>query len=211
VAIRDVFDNGRRAYENLNDRERRLVTILAIVLGALAVLVPLWLITSSIGDIEDENAQIRDVLGDISRARVELAQREAERQAAERRYDSPAPPLGSFLEAHAREAGYSAPLEVTDQPDQVASGFTKRGVRASLRGVGLRTAVDLMAAVENANKPVAIDMIQVEHFQNGDQYNVQLGVIAFDRQRARQPQAEESGGEGRTKVPTGRAGPPEAE
>jgi len=179
--ILGIFDSVRSAFDNLNDRERKLVGILGAVAAAMLVFLPLWLIASAITDVEDENTEIRDVLRDISHARAEVAERRAQREAAERRYDSPAPPLGSFLEAKAREAGYDRPLEVTDQPERVASGFTRRHVRASLPGVGLRTVIDMMTEVENSPFPVAIERLQIEHFQAGDRYNVEVGVIAFDR------------------------------
>src|SRR5690606_25850904 len=121
----------------LNDRERKLVTVLGVVLVALFVFLPVWLLTSSIGDVQEENEQIRQALRDISRHGGQLAEWEQERAAAERRYETPAPPLGSFLEAKAREAGYDRPLEVTDQPEKVSGGFTRRNTRVSLPGVGL--------------------------------------------------------------------------
>jgi hypothetical protein len=29
--------------------------------------------------------------------------------------------------------------------------------------------------------PVAIEQIQIDHFQPGDQYNVRLGILTYDR------------------------------
>lgn len=183
--ILGVFDSVRSALDNLNDRERKLVGLLGAVAAAMIVFLPLWFTASAISDVEDENGEIRGVLRDITLARAELSERRAQREAAERRYDAPAPPLGSFLEAKAQEAGYDRPLEVTDQPEKVANGFTRRHVRASLPGVGLRMVIDMMTEVENSPFPVAIERLQIEHFQAGDRYNVEVGVIAFDRNARR--------------------------
>ncbi len=178
-----IFDSLRSAFDNLNDRERKLVGVLGAVLGALLVFLPIFLSASAIADVEDENAEIREILRSISNNRAEIAEQRAQREAAERRYDNPAPPLGSFLEAKAREAGYDRPLEVTDQPERVANGFTRRHVRADLPGVDLRTVVNMMTEIENSPYPVAIELVQIEHFQAGDRYNVEVGVIAFDKER----------------------------
>ncbi len=191
LMILSPIDTARTAYENLTEREKRLVTLLGMVVGVVLLFLPLWLVTSAISDIEDENAEIRAVLRDLARERPEIARREAERQAAERRYDSPAPPLGSFLEERARAAGYDHPLEVDDQPDKVEGGFTRRHVRASLQNVGLRTTIDALTEVENSRHPVAIESLEFQHYQNGDRYNVNIGVIAFDRDRPAAASASE--------------------
>ena len=202
----NAIDSARTAFENLNERERKLVMVLGAVLGVVVVFLPIWLLTSSVSDIEEENEQIREALRDISQHGGQLAEWEAQRDAAERRYQTPAPPLGSFLEAKAREAGYDRPLEVTDQPEKVESGFTRRNTRASLPAVGLRTAIDMMTAVENSPYPVAIERLHVEHYQTGDRYNVQLGVVAFDKNRPSGGAPAEGGAPARgTK---GRPGPP---
>ena len=203
-----ALDGARAAYENLNERERRLVLALGVVLVLLVVFLPLYLLTSSVSDIEEENQQIRDALREISQHSGELAEWEAQREAAERQYQNPAPPLGSFLEAKAREAGYDRPLEVTDQPEKVESGFTRRNTRASLPNVDLRTAVEMMTAIENSPYPVAIERLHIEHFQAGDRYNIQLGVVAFDKNRAARGAAAADGEEEATRRPGSPPGPP---
>ncbi|MCS6797106.1 MAG: type II secretion system protein M [Myxococcota bacterium] len=176
-----MLERLRGAYEELTERERRLVTVLGVLLGLFALFVPSWLVLDAIATREAERDEIRAVLRDIERASDRLAAAAAERRAALARYETPAPPLGSFLEARAREAGYTNPLEVTDQPDRQSGGYTRRSVRVTLPGVGLRTTIGLLSAVDRAPYPVAVDRIQVDHFQSGDRYNVQLGVVAFDR------------------------------
>lgn len=205
--ILGVFDSVRSAFDNLNARERKLVGLLGAIAGAVIVFLPLFMIASAISDIEDENTEIRSVLRDIARAETQLAALRAEREAAERRYDTPAPPLGSFLEAKSREAGYDRPLEVTEQPERVEGGYTRRHVRASLPGVGLRTAVDMLTEVRNSPYPVAVELLQIEHFQAGDRYNVEVGVIAFDR--ASRGRSSDDDDDEPSMSPRGnRAGPP---
>lgn len=196
------------AIANLNERERKLLTLLGVVFIALVVILPLYLITSSISDIETENQAITEVLRDIRRARPQLAQREAERRAAVARYARPAPPLGSFIEARAGEQQLTL-REVTNQPDRALGEFTRRNVRATMPGVGLRPVVKMFTSIENSPFPVAVEQIQIEHFRPGDAYNVQVGVVAFDRNEAASEEGEEGGSRMRSRMRGGmRAGPP---
>jgi hypothetical protein len=206
--ILGIFDSARSAFDNLNARERKLVGLLGAIAATMIIFLPLFMIASAISDIEDENTEIRSVLRDISRAETEIAALRAEREAAERRYDTPAPPLGSFLEAKSRGAGYDRPLEVTDQPERVAGGYTRRHVRASLPGVGLRTAIDMLAEMKNSPYPVAVELLQIEHFQAGDRYNVEVGVIAFDRATQRRSGDDDDDDASSMSARENRAGPP---
>lgn len=195
------LESLRAQWEALTDREKRLVRVLGGVAIALVVMLPVYLLSSAIGDLETQNDEIAAVLSEIDRADARLAQREAERAAAEARYAQRAPELGTFLEgrASAREMTISS---VTNQPEVQEGRYRKRHVRASFPGIGLRQAVRLMTDIESAPYPVAIERVHVEHFQEGDHYNLEIGVITFDRQAA--ASGDEAGGAaGRTS-----AGPP---
>lgn len=179
MATADLFEGPRNAFENLNDRERKLVGALGVVAAAIVLLLPVYLLTASISDLETENQKVSTVLRDIARARPQLMERRAEREAALALYDHHAPPLGGFVEAKARDQELSL-REATDQPDQVLGEYTRRAVRASLPNVGLRSVVKMFTSIENSRFPVAIDRIQIEHFRSGDQYNITFGVVAYD-------------------------------
>jgi len=196
-AIQDALDN-------LNERERKLVGVLGAVVVVIVVVLPFYLMTAAISDIETENQQIADVLRDIQRARSTLAQREAEREAAAARYRTKAPPLGSFIEARAGDEELTL-REVTDQPEQVIGSFRRRHVRASLPNVNLRPAIKMLTNIENSRFPVALERVQIEHFRSGDSYNVQLGVIAYER-REEEAADDEDGMAARMRE-RGRAGP----
>lgn len=198
-----------RAYtDGLNERERKLLGVLGVVFALIVVVLPLYVVTSSISDIEEENREISLVLRDIGRARATLAQRQAEREAARARYRQAAPPLGSFLEARAAEQELSL-REVTDQPEKVVGEFRRRNVRATLPSVGLRKAIKLLTSIENSRFPVAVERIQIEHFRGGeDNYNVQVGVIAYDAQEDESEGASSMRGESTSASRMGRAGPP---
>ncbi|UJR83551.1 type II secretion system protein M [Sandaracinus amylolyticus] len=206
------FEALRAQWEALTDREKRLVRILGAVGAASVIMLPVYLLSSAIGELEEQNEQIASVLSDIDRAEDRLAQREAERNAAEARYAQRAPELGTFLEGRssAREMQIAS---VTNQPEVQEGRFRKRHVRASFPGTTLRQAVRLMTDLESAPYPIAIERVHIDHFQEGDHYNLELGVITFDRSGGDRD-AGAGGGDRPTAVrPVGpggavRAGPP---
>jgi hypothetical protein len=201
-----ALDSIRAQIATLNERERKMLTVLGVVFAAILVFLPLYLISSSISDIERENEEISDILQDIQQSRGELAQREAEREAAMARYATPAPPLGSFLEQQAGEQDLRL-REVTDQPEQVFGEFRRRAVRASMPNVELRPVIIMLREIENSRFPVAIHRLQVENYRRGDNYNVELSVLAYDRATPAAEEGEE-GDDERPSKSRGRAGPP---
>ncbi len=202
--ILSPLDSLRETYENFNQREKRLVNALGAVVVALLIALPLWLVSSSISSVAAENDEIRQVLGRIAREQDQIAQVQALKAAAERRYDVQAPPLASFLEEQARQAGYERTVQVTPQPDRAQQDFRRRHVTAELPGIDLRTAINLMASIKNSRYPVAIESVRIEHFSRGDRFNIELGVIAFDREG----DDDDDDDEGPARRRDGRAGPP---
>jgi hypothetical protein len=190
VAIADLTESARRAYENLNERERVLVTALGGILALLVVGVPFYLLTTSISNLEDENQEVRVVLRELGQARGRLEGREAAREAATRRYRTPAPPLGSFLEAKAGLQELTL-REVTDQPEKVIGDFRRRELRATLPNVGLRPVIRMLTEIENSPFPVAVNRLQFEHFRAGDRYNVKVGLIAYQSEDASDDEAQD--------------------
>lgn len=205
--ILSPLDGVRRFYENLNDRERRLVLLLGGVVLLAVVGVPLFLLLRTNASLSSENQELRDALADLSSESDRIGELQASRARAEARYDTRAPALGGFLEEHAHRAGYDRPLQVTNEPNDDGELFVRRHVRAELPGVGLKTAIDMITAVENSRYPLAVESLRIEHFGAGDRYNVQLGVITFDRKEAAAAEDEEESDEPPTRM-DGRAGPP---
>jgi len=192
------------AWVGLNDREKRLVTIMGVVFAACAIFLPMYLLSASIADLERENEQIATVMRDIERAAPQLAEREAARTAAEARYDVQAPALASLLEAQSSAQGLTINA-VTNQPEVQEGRFRRRHVRASFPGTGLRSVVKLMTSLEASQYPIALERVHVDHFAPGeDRYNFELGVITYDRQGG----APDAGVPAARPQPAGRAGPP---
>ncbi len=194
-------------WAGFNEREKRLVGALGIVAALLVVLMPVYMLSSAIGALEEDNEAIEAVLRDIGRAGPQLALREAEAAAAEARYDVRAPALGSYLEAECSTHGVAI-QSVTNQPEVQEGRFRRRHVRAQLPGTGLRAAIHLLTSIEGAAYPVALERVHVEHFNAGeDRFNFEIGVITYDRTAATGAASGEDAGVPRPQ-PSGHAGPP---
>lgn len=176
-----VLDQAKVRYEGLNAREQKLVLLMGVVFAAMLVLLPLYLIFSGMADLRAENEETRKVLREIARSSEQIEEQKAARAAAEALYNNPAPPLGSFLEAKAKAAGYERALKITEEPTKEDSGFRRLHTRASLQNIGLVALVNMMTEIKNSPHPVAIERIEIEHYQNGDQYNVEVGIVSFEK------------------------------
>ncbi len=199
MAVAETLGSARRWFDNLSERERRMVGILGVVFVALLILTPLWWLHGRVEALRERNDELHEALRELRRARGSLAARRRAREAAEARYRRKAPPLGSFLEAKAGEFGIGI-REVVDQPEKDFGKFRRRHVRVTLPNVDIAAFVKMVAAVKNAPYPVAIERIQIDHF--GDRFNAQLGVYAYDRKNAAPSRPRDTSPE------RGRAGPP---
>lgn len=205
--ISSLLDALSSYWENLTDRERGLLGLLGAVAGVLLVLLPVFLLSTSIGDLEQDNERITSALRRISQSRGRLAAQQAKRQAAEIRYSQRAPTLGSFLEAKAGEQDGMTISDVHHEPEREQGRFRIRHSRARFQNTGLVAAMRMLAAIKNSRYPIAIERIHINHNQSGDRYNLQIGVLAFDREGsgdidAGTPSTSQSEDRG------GRAGPP---
>lgn len=181
MAFLDAIDNVRNWADALSDRERRLLSIMAVVFVAIGVVVPMYVAISSISGIETENAEIAQVLQDIRRSEPRLRQEKAERIAVERLYNRKAPSLGGFLEERAQQYGVTG-LGITDQPKLDLGAYSRRSVRVSLPVVELRPLIEMLADIENSSYPVSIERIQMTGGRMRTGYTVKLGVNAYDRE-----------------------------
>lgn len=189
--LASATESARRAYENLNERERKLVLALGAVLAVIVILLPLYVMNSSISSIEDDNRAISDVLREIDHSRPSILRHQAERRAVMRLYEHQAPALGSFLEKLAGDQGIAV-REVSDQPQKDLGRYRRRHIRVTLPNVGLAAIIRMMAAIENSPYPVSIERIHIDHYRGGDQYTVQLGVVAYDLEEKGKPPAAPS-------------------
>ncbi len=175
-----LFDRFRSFWDGLHERERRMMSVMLVVLGMLVLGLPLGLIVFQNQDLQSENDELRALLDEIEVQRPVLALQEESRKTAETRYKNVTPPLGSYLETEAKKHGLTL-FEVTDQPEKTEGSFHRRAVRAGINEVDLTGIINLLSGIVTGSHPVAVDHVQIEHYQSGDQYRLKLGVLTFDR------------------------------
>jgi len=175
-----ILERLRCFWDNLNDRERRMLTLLGGVLLILLLLLPPGLLYLGNTELQTQNDELRSLLDQLAIQRGRLLQLAQDRKNAEKRYQNKTPPLGSFLEAEAKKQGITL-QEVTDQPEKTVGRFQRRSVTVSLPQTGLVPVIKLLSSIVESGHPVAIQEIQLDHYQPGDQYSVRLGILTYDK------------------------------
>lgn len=177
-----TFERARLTWDNFNDRERRLISIMMSVFAVAMFSLFVYLAQSGNTALEEESAALREALDLVASQREKLIKIADDRRASEERYKQTAPPLGSLLEAKAKEQSITL-REVNEEPEKISGNFKRRGARVSLPGVTLTPIMMLMSEVKRSPYPVAVEYVQIEHYAAGqDNYTVQLGLVAYDKQ-----------------------------
>lgn len=175
-----LLERLRETWEALNERERLLVGGLGAVAAVFLLGFPLFWTARQNAEIEERNAELRSVLELIAAKRPQLQQLQQARAESQQRYRNRTPPLGSFVESEAKRHNLTI-REVTDQPQKTSGNYTRRSVTASINEVDLTGIMNLLSGIVGTQYPVAIDHVQIEHYQPGDKYRFKLGVRTFDR------------------------------
>lgn len=178
--MNNLIERLRASWYNLNDRERRMLSALGVLALVLMLLLPPLMLSLSNSELQSENDELRTVLAELSKKRANLMQLAQERKRSEAKYMNKTPPLGSFMEAKAKEQGLTL-QEVTDQPEKTVGRYQRRSVTVSLPQTGLMPVIQLLSSIVTSGHPVAIQQIQLDHYQPGDQYNVKLGILTYDK------------------------------
>jgi len=172
----------RERLERLDDRERRLLGIAALVavIGALFVppLALAALVHGKRSEVEDIQAAVQSILAEeetIQHAR-------SERAAITERYSKPAPQLQAFLARLASEASVEIPESQDRQVVPRGKRFDERSTKITLRKVGMLKLSRFLEKIENSGHPVRITQIDVrKRGTEPDSYDVDMIVSAFDR------------------------------
>jgi hypothetical protein len=174
------LDRIRNSWENLNERERRMLSVLGAVVLALLLLLPPVMLSLGNNDLQTQNDELRSVLDQLAIQRPRLMQLAEDRRNAEARYKNKTPPLGSFLESEAKKQGLNL-QEVTDQPEKTVGKYVRRSVTVSLPNTPLTPVINLMSSIVESGHPVAIQEITLDHYQVGDVFNFKLGILTYDK------------------------------
>lgn len=177
--------------DKLEPRERRLLGVLGGLVVFLVVLaIPAWAY-SSVRSAKAENDEIRDLIGDIYKARLSVGERKAKQDALLARYGKPAPQLAGFIEEAAKANGITI-ADSQDKPE-IPHGkkYSERLTVVKLHKVGMLALVKMLERIEQSGHPVAISRLNIRpRTGEPDSYEVELGVSAYDRKADPKDKAE---------------------
>jgi general secretion pathway protein M len=172
----------RERLDKLEPRERRLLGILGVMLGAIVLLAGPIGIWTHVHSKRSENQDVRDLIDQIYEARAAVGERKAKRDAIVARYAKPAPPLATFIEKVATENGASA-ADTQDLPE-VPHGkrYSERSTKVKIHKIHMLALAKMLEAIEQSGYPVAVTRLNVKpRSGEPDSYEVELGLSAFDR------------------------------
>jgi type II secretory pathway component PulM len=172
----------REWYDGLAERERKLLVLLLVLFVSFAVLLVPYGTSAMLASRRDHNEALRKAIGVVQGSRGRIDEIKERKEAVEKRYQNPAPPLAGFIENAARKSGLEIP-ESQDRAD-VPHGkkFVERATVVRLRKVPLLPLVKMLEALENSRHPIVVSRLNIRRRgREPDSYDVELGISAFDR------------------------------
>lgn len=169
-------------WERMAPRERRLVTGLAIGVLAVATALGVFLVFSSISDLEEGNADIREALGVIGKNRDEYLEAKARAQAQETRLGNDPPQLVADVEAAAREESVQIAESAERPPLAAGKRWIEHDVDLKIRGVDLQAFANFLRRVETGPRPIFCTRLSLKRrFSEADKLDAELTVTGFER------------------------------
>ncbi|HEY4012521.1 MAG TPA: hypothetical protein VGM06_04245 [Polyangiaceae bacterium] len=166
----------------MNERERRLLSIIALVAGFAVILAIPFGLEAIVRSSASDNDELRQALSDVQDARGRVRERQAKQDVVTSRYAKRAPALAGYLEQEARQQK----LEVTDStplPD-VPHGkrYVEHGTDIHLKKTGMLALAEFLESIEKSGYPVAVTRLNIRK-RNGenDAYDVETAVSSYDR------------------------------
>ena len=180
-------------FAELAPRERRLLSVLALVgVVMLVLLVPLG-VSAVIRGKRTANAELRAAIQRVQSGRIQVATRKGKREAIVARYAKTTPKLGGFLEQLAKDQAIDVPEMQDKQELPIGKRYTERGTQLRLRKVGGFALMKFLEKIEQSGFPVAITRLNVrKRGGDHDSYDIELGVSAYDRKEVVPPPATSS-------------------
>jgi hypothetical protein len=193
VASRPV-EYIRSEWERLAPRERRLVTLLATVVVALGVTLGAWVTFSSIGDLEEGNAKIREALSEIAKHHDEYLEAKTRNAIQEQRIGGEPPQLVKDLE----EAARGENIQIAESSERPASPAGRRYVQhdldVRLREVDLQALTKFMRRVETGPRLIMFTRVSLKHrYSETDKLDAELTATAFERVKEDQKKKKADG------------------
>lgn len=172
----------RERFEKLEPRERRLLVILASILGSFVFLLGPVGLYSVVAGKRSENQEVRDLIDQVYEARATISERRAKRDALVARYAHTAPALAGFIEEATKENGVSSAESQDRPPLPHGKRYSERSTTVKIHKIGMLALAKTLEKIEQSGYPVAVTRLSLKpRSGEPDSYEVELGVSAFDR------------------------------
>jgi len=182
-------------WERLAPRERRWVTALAAAVVGALVLLGVFFLFSSVADIEEGNAEIREALAAIAKHHDEYLEAKAKTAMQEARIGTEPPQLTADLEAAAHEET----LQISESSERPATPagrrYLERDVDLKIREVDLQTLTKFMRRVETGPRLIFFTRLSLKRrYSETDKLDVEATATAFERVREDKTRKKPEGG-----------------
>jgi hypothetical protein len=192
-------------WDRMAPRERRWVAGLTVAVVAVGLSLGVFLVFSSISDLEEGNANIREALGAIAKHRDEYLEVKARAQAQEARLGTDPPQLVADIEAAAR----AEEMQIAESNERPAAPAGKKwqqhDVDLKLRGVDLQALTQFLRRVETGSRPIFVTRLSLKRrYSENDKLDAEVTAVAFER--VKEGAAARKKGDGKDDA-KGKAGP----
>lgn len=182
AALRKPTSYVAAEWERMAPRERRLVTGLSIGVLTVGTALGVYLVFSSIGELEEGNADIREALATIAKNRDEYLEAKTRAQAQEQRLGSDPPQLVADIESAAREEQVQIAESNERPPLAVGKRWIEHDVDLKIRGVGLQALANFLRRIETGARPIFCTRLTLKRrFSEAEKLDVELTATAFER------------------------------
>jgi hypothetical protein len=181
-SMKEKLQQMRASWDRLTLRERRMVSTLAGVFGALIVVLLGYFVWSGLGDIADHNEAARQALKDIAQHREDFREARNRMTSLEVRVSRTPVQLSSLLETAANESGVKIDESNDRTPAPRGKKYIEKGVDVKIRHTDLQSLTKFLRKIETGPNLVVVDTLHVrtrlsaEH----DQLEVELGIMTFE-------------------------------
>jgi general secretion pathway protein M len=189
-------------WERRAPRERRLITIgLTTILGLLTVFTAWWMF-SSVSDLEDDNAAMRDALKAIANHREEYLEAKAKSAQQEARIGVDPPQLTADIEAAAREENVQI-AETNERPTLPAGRrYVQHDVDIKIREVDLQSLSKFLRRLETGQRLVFFTRLSVKRrYSDQEKLEVDATATAFERVKETEKAKKKPGEAGKKESP----------
>jgi len=169
-------------WERMPMREKRSVTILGIAIVVVAASLVIYMVFSSISDLEQSNGEVREALAAINKNRDSFLEAKARAAAQEARLGSDPPQLVADIEAAAREESMQIAESNERPPTSASKRWIEHDVDLKVREVDLKTLTSFLKRVETGKRPIFFTHLSLKRrFSDADKLDAELTAVAFER------------------------------